>query len=97
MTSTYTSEQNTKAEGLNTFVHRAINLLMQNQISETLILSSYKISTVMKNYFGMDYKTEQIGRYLARIAKEHKLKKISTKIPKYELKKSKFRQFKLPD
>jgi hypothetical protein len=85
------------SETIGMFVKRAINLLLQNQISDTLILSSYKISTVLKTYFGKDFKVEQIGRCLARIAKQNKMKKMSTRIPKYELRKSKFREFQLAD
>lgn len=74
-------------------VCRAINLLMENQISDTIILSSYKISTVMKNYFGTEYKTELIGRKLAKLAKQNNLQRLTTRIPKYELHKSNFVPF----
>jgi hypothetical protein len=46
---------------------------------------------------GVEFKIDRIGRALARIAKQNKLKKIATKIPKYEIKVSKFRGFVLPD
>jgi hypothetical protein len=81
------------SEVLEPMIHRAITHLIQNQVSDTLILSSYKLNTVMKNYLGQEFKVEQIGRHLARIAKQHKLKKLGTKIPKYELKKNKFAAF----
>ncbi|MBA7573956.1 hypothetical protein ES708_15757 [subsurface metagenome] len=74
-------------------VCKAINLLMENQISDTIILSSYKISTVMKNYFGTEYKTELIGRKLAKLAKQNNLQRLTTRIPKYELHKSTFTPF----
>ena len=83
-------------EVLGPYVNRAIGHLIRNQMSDTLILSSYKLNTVMKNYFGQEFKVEQIGRYLARVAKQHKLKKIGTKIPKYELKKNKYIAFDAP-
>lgn len=83
------------ADVLEPHINRAIDHLIRHQLSDTLIISSYKISTVLKNYFGHEFKTEQIGRHLARIAKQHKLKKIDTKIPKYELKKNKFDQFRI--
>lgn len=84
-------------EMIGDFVKKAINLLLAKQISETVILSSYKISTVLKNYFGVELKVDRIGRSLARLAKQNKLRRISTKIPKYELRLSKFRGFQLPD
>jgi hypothetical protein len=70
---------------------------MQKQISETLILSSYKINTVLKTYMGVEFKIDKIGRALAKIAKQNKLKKIPTKIPKYEMRVTKFKGFVLPD
>jgi uncharacterized membrane protein YheB (UPF0754 family) len=84
-------------EKISEFVKRAISMLIQNQVSDTLILSSYKINTVVKNHLGKDFKVERIGRCLAKIAKQNKLKRIHTKIPKYELRKSKFRGFQNPD
>jgi uncharacterized membrane protein YheB (UPF0754 family) len=84
-------------EMIGDFVKKAITLLLSKQISETVILSSYKISTVLKNYFGVELKVDRIGRSLARLAKQNKLRRISTKIPKYELRLSKFRGFQLPD
>lgn len=77
------------------YVKKAINHLVNKQISETVVLSSYKINTILKTYFGREYKIDRIGRALASIAKAKKLKRISTKIPKYELKVSKFRSFQL--
>jgi hypothetical protein len=85
------------SESIRPFVVRAIDSLIRNQISDTLILSSYKINTVIKNNFGKDFKVEVVGRCLARIAKQNQLKRIHTRIPKYELGKSKFNAFHLPD
>ena len=82
-----------KSEEIQRNVCRAINLLMENQVSDTIILSSYKISTVMKNYFGANYKTELIGRKLAKLAKQKNLQRLTTRIPKYELHKSNFVPF----
>ena len=82
-------------DSLSDHVKQAINLLVNKQISETVVLSSYKINTILKTYFGKEYKIDRIGRALASIAKNKKLKRISTKIPKYELKVSKFKSFQL--
>lgn len=84
-------------ETLSEFVKRAINLLMEGQVSETLILSSYKINTVLQQRFGKEYKVDRIGRALARIAKQKELKKLSTRVPKYILHKSDFVKFPVKD
>ncbi len=74
-------------------VKRAIEILLEHQISDTLVLSSYKIKTVIENHIGADYKTEMVGRKLARIAKKLELPRLSTRIPKYKLSKSAFEGF----
>ena len=79
------------------FVKRAINMLLDNQISDTLILSSHKINSILKDRFGVNFKIDRIGRTLSKIAKQQELKRISTRIPKYELKASRFKRFRLPD
>lgn len=84
-------------EALSVWIKRAINLLAEKQISETMVLSSYKINTVLKQYMGVEFKVDRVGRALAKIAKQNKLRKIPTKIPKYEVKVSKFKGFLLPD
>ncbi len=93
--STYTTSQKSDNpnEGLVENVKKAIEILLENQISDTLVLSSYKLSTVMENYLGKKYKTEMVGRKLARIAKTLKLNRLDTRIPKYELSKSGFSGF----
>ena len=91
--STKTASQETIQE----FVKRAINLLLDNQISDTLILSSHKINSVLKDKCGVNFKIDRIGRALSKIAKQQQLKRISTRIPKYELKASRFKRFRLPD
>ncbi len=91
--STKTASQETIME----FVKRAINLLLDNQISDTLILSSHKINSVLKDKCGVNFKIDRIGRALSKIAKQQQLKRISTRIPKYELKASRFKRFRLPD
>jgi hypothetical protein len=85
------------AETISTFVKQAIDMLVKKQVSETVILSSYKINTVLKNFFGREFKVDRIGRALARIAKNNKLKRISTRIPKYIVRTTKFKSLALPD
>ena len=70
-------------------VKRAIELLCEKNISNVVILSSYKINSVLKESFGIDIKVDKIGRILSRIAKLNELKRLSTNIPKYKLQISK--------
>jgi hypothetical protein len=84
-------------EKLADFVKQAIFLLFEGQVSDTLILSSYKISTVLKQKLGKSFKIDRIGRSLARIAKQKKLKKLATRVPKYEIRKSEIEKFNLTD
>ena len=78
---------------LTEFVKQAINLLITGQVSETLILSSHKINTILEERFGTSFPVDRIGRVLARIANEHEFKRLTTKIPKYELNLAKFAGF----
>ena len=55
----------------------------------SVILSSYKISSVLKESYGVDIKVDKIGRILSRIAKLNELKRLNTNIPKYKLQISK--------
>lgn len=69
------------------WVLKSMRLLLEGQVSDTLILSSHKINTVLTQKFGVNMKIDRIGRFLAKFARENKLKRLSTKIPKYEVKK----------
>ena len=80
-------------EKLSEFVKQAINLLLEGQVSETLILSSYKIKTVLNQRLGKNFKVDRVGRCLASIAKQKKLEKLNTRVPKYVLLKSEFDPF----
>ncbi len=74
-----------KEKPLREYVVEAINFLVDNQVSETLILSSYKINTVFKTHFGVNFRVDRIGRALSRFAKKRKLERLGTNIPKYKL------------
>ena len=76
-------------ESLIQLVKRAIELLCEKNISSVVILSSYKINSVLKDSYGVDIKVDKIGRILSRIAKLNELKRLSTNIPKYKLQISK--------
>jgi hypothetical protein len=72
-------------ENLINLVKRAIELLCEKNISSVVILSSYKINSVLRENYGVDIKVDRIGRVLSRIAKLNQLKRLSTNIPKYKL------------
>jgi len=63
----------------------AIELLCEKNLSEVVILSSYKITSVLKDNYGIDVKIDRIGRALSNLAKRNKLKRLGTNIPKYKL------------
>lgn len=79
-----------KEKPLREFVVEAVDFLVGKQVSETLILSSYKINTVFKTHFGVNFRVDRIGRALSRFAKKRKLERLGTNIPKYKLVVSKY-------
>ena len=76
-------------ESLINLVKRAIELLCEKNISSVVILSSYKINSVLRDNYGVDIKVDRIGRILGRVAKLNQLKRLNTNIPKYKLQISK--------
>ncbi|MFX1583277.1 MAG: hypothetical protein ACFFDL_01680 [Promethearchaeota archaeon] len=66
-------------------VKQAIERLCEKNISEVVILSSYKINSVLKENYGIDIRVDRIGRILSNIAKRNQLKRLNTNIPKYKL------------
>ncbi|MHA1149878.1 MAG: hypothetical protein ACTSR8_16705 [Promethearchaeota archaeon] len=72
-------------EHLMTLIKQAIELLCEKNISNVVILSSYKINSVLKENYGVDIKVDRIGRILSNIARRNQLKRLSTNIPKYKL------------
>ena len=66
-------------------VKRAIELLCEKNLSAIVVLSSYKINSILKENFGVNIKVDRIGRVLGKIAKLNQLKRLSTNIPKYKL------------
>ncbi len=72
-------------ENLIRLVRKAIELLADKNVSQMLILSSYKINSVLQENFGVRIKVDIIGRILGRIAKLNQLKRLNTNIPKYRL------------
>ena len=73
-------------ESLIRLVKSAIELLCEKNISQVVILSSYKINSILKESYGVNIKVDRIGRVLGRVAKLNQLKRLSTNIPKYKLK-----------
>ena len=70
-------------------VKQGIEMLAERNISNVVILSSYKINSVLKDNYGIDIKVDRIGRILGTVAKNNHLKRLSTNIPKYKLQISK--------
>ncbi|UYP45092.1 hypothetical protein NEF87_001377 [Candidatus Lokiarchaeum ossiferum] len=89
--------ENVPKEKVSEFVLRAIGMLMEGQVSETIILSSHKINSILQEKLGKSLKVDRIGRALARIARKNELKKMSTRVPKYILKKSQFNKLSVPE
>jgi len=82
--------KNMDKEGLIDYIQKAIKLLCDKNISKVVILSSYKINSVLKENYGVNIKVDKIGRLLSNIARRNQLKRLSTNIPKYKLQISKF-------
>lgn len=81
---------NAEREKILHLIEKAIKLLCEKSYSKVVILSSYKINSVLKENFGVDIKVDKIGRLLSNVAKRNSLKRLSTAIPKYKLNISKF-------
>lgn len=79
------TEDNIEKEKLVLFIKKAIEQLCEKNISDVVILSSYKINSVLKENYGIDIKVDRIGRVLSNIAKRNQLKRLNTNIPKYKL------------
>jgi len=79
------TEKNLEKEKLVLLIKKAIELLCEKNISDVVILSSYKINSVLKEQYGVDIKVDRIGRVLSTIAKRNQLKRLNTNIPKYKL------------
>jgi len=84
-------------ETLIKLVKQGIEMLAERNISSILVLSSYKINSVLKDNYGVDIKVDRIGRILSNIAKNNKLKRLGTQIPKYQLQKSKVGRLQYPE
>ena len=76
-------------ETLINLVKQGIEMLAERNISNVVILSSYKINSVLKDNYGIDIKVDRIGRILSTVAKNNHLKRLNTNIPKYKLQISK--------
>ena len=76
-------------ETLINLVKQGIEMLAERNISDVVILSSYKINSVLKDNYGIDIKVDRIGRILSTVAKNNHLKRLNTNIPKYKLQISK--------
>ncbi|MHA1349372.1 MAG: hypothetical protein ACTSPZ_00885 [Promethearchaeota archaeon] len=84
-------------ETLIKLVKQGIEMLAEKNISSVLVLSSYKINSVLKDNYGVDIKVDRIGRILSSVAKNNKLKRLTTQIPKYQLQISKVGRLQYPE
>ena len=78
-------ENQTDKENLLKLIKQAIEMLCEKNISSVVILSSYKINSVLKENYGVDIRADRIGRVLSKLATHNKLKRLGTNIPKYKL------------
>ena len=72
-------------EALIKLVKQAIEMLCEKNISSVVILSSYKINSILKDNFAIDIRVDRVGRVLSNVAKRNQLKRLNTNIPKYKL------------
>jgi hypothetical protein len=72
-------------ETLLLYIKQAIEMLCERNISSMVILSSYKINSVLKENYGINIRVDRIGRVLNNLAKQNQLKRLNTNIPKYKL------------
>ncbi|MFX0100598.1 MAG: hypothetical protein ACFFCS_13570 [Candidatus Hodarchaeota archaeon] len=71
-------------------VKQAIKYLMKRQIGNCLVLSSYKVASVLKEKFGTDVNVSKVGRFISKFAKFNELERLGTNVPKFKIDKSKF-------
>ena len=84
-------------EKLIQLVKQGIEMLAERNISSIVILSSYKINSILKDNYGVDIKVDRIGRILSSVAKKNHLKRLSTQIPKFQLQISKVGRLQYPE
>lgn len=63
---------------------------MKRQIGNCLVLSSYKVASVLKDKFGTDVNVSKVGRFISKFAKMNDLERLSTNVPKFKIEKEKF-------
>lgn len=71
-------------------VKKAIQYLLKRQIGNCLVLSSYKVSSVLKDRFGTDINISKVGRFISKFAKVNKLERLTTNVPKFKIEKKQF-------
>ena len=89
-----TIKPNAEKERILKLIEKAVKLLCEKSYSQVVVLSSYKINSVLKENYGIDIRVDKIGRLLSNVAKRNQLKRLNTKIPKYKLQISKFSSLK---
>jgi len=69
---------------------QALIQLMKGHVGTCLVISSYKIASVLKDRFGTDVNVSKVGRFLAKFAKENELERLDTNVPKFKIDRDKF-------
>ena len=75
----------------------AIRLLMKGHVGSSLVISSYKVASVLKDRFGTDINMSKIGRFISKFAKENDLERLDTNVPKFKIDREKFDSIKFEE
>ena len=73
-------------------VMTAIAQLMKGHVGSCLVLSSYKLASVLKDRFGTDVNITKVGRFLSKFARVNELERLGTNVPKFKLDRARFDQ-----
>jgi len=76
------------------WVKKSVDLLVHKSLSETIIISSYKLNAILKENYGINLKIDKIGRALSKYAKQNELKRLGTNIPKYQMSRKQYDEIK---
>lgn len=68
----------------------ALAVLMKGHVGTCIVLSSYKVASVLKDKFGTDVNISKVGRFISKFAKQNDLERLNTNIPKFKMTKDQF-------
>ena len=75
----------------------AIRQLMKGHVGSSLVISSYKVASVLKDRFGTDVNMSKVGRFISKFAKENELERLDTNVPKFKIDREKFDSIKFDE